>query len=114
MDSTQERRSRPRASVDLDMRYERDGFEHPAKLMNISITGVLLQTSRLCDPDDELLMSFRLPNAPDEISVAGRVAWGGSVEGESFGTFRIGVRFENMASPQKDQVKEFIQSVLAG
>lgn len=114
MDSVQDRRSRPRVEVNLEMKCEWDGGTTACNITNISMTGVLLKSSELHDPGDRLRMFFRLPGVSEEIDVMGHVAWGGAIEGESLGNYRIGVLFDDLNPRQKDLVEAYIQSIMNG
>jgi uncharacterized protein (TIGR02266 family) len=104
-----EKRRSVRVPVDFHASFNHDGKTVSGRVLNLSVDGVFLQTSRLLDSGDPINLTFDLMD--QEIQVKGRVVWGGSVE-NSAGTFGIGIHFEHISALQQAAIELFIRNLL--
>jgi PAS domain S-box-containing protein len=76
--------------------------------LNISIHGVLLETEAPLFVGSKLDLSFRLPDAAEDLKVVGHVV---REAGESEGRPRYGVRFVVLRGEARDRIHEFVEGI---
>ncbi|MCI0412387.1 PilZ domain-containing protein [bacterium] len=104
-----EKRRSVRVPVDFEASFTRGERTVAARVLNLSVDGVLLRTSEMLDSGDPIQLTFELVD--QEVQVKGRVVWGGSVE-DSGRTFGMGIHFENISAVQQAAIEQFIRNVL--
>ena len=77
--------------------------------LNLSISGMLIQTRKELQAGAKLDMRFMLPGQDGEINVVGQIMWS---MGEDTGTFRSGIQFIVMRNDARRRIAAFIDSIL--
>jgi Tfp pilus assembly protein PilZ len=72
-------------------------------ILDISEAGVFLETTRLLDIGEKVLLSFSLPKTDRSFRLPGRVVWK-NIHG-------IGVKFDVLTPLQNKQLKAFLKTV---
>ena len=99
-----ERRNAPRAPIKVQMEGRKNGDVFTGLSVNISETGVLIETGKKLDPGQNVTIHMILPNN-EEITGTGVVirneSWG-------FGKFGIAVHWD-LATDDRDRIAGIIQ-----
>jgi len=107
-----EKRGSLRLPVNLEAHFDHADKGYDGRILNISEEGVFLKSPRLFDPEDEIELSFQLPGRSGPLKVQGKVAWGGTIEGEGLTTFGLGVHFEDLPPSIQEDIDLFIRHLL--
>lgn len=97
-----ERRKNRRITVDLPVNYS---VNQKARVINLSICGLSLETGKFITKGVILFLSIFLPL--EELKVIGEVRW--SKTGDK-GKFENGVEFFFMDSTYKKKIKEYLET----
>lgn len=98
-----------RTLVKLELSIEKDEEVLLGHSLNVSKSGILVQTSHVLGPEAEVLLKFYLQHDPEPMSVESRV-----VRAEfTGGTPRYGMRFVGMAASHKERLERFIDRLRA-
>jgi hypothetical protein len=108
MNSTEKRKS-VRVPVDFPASFAHQNRNFPARVLNLSIDGAMVQAEQLIDAAQQLVLTFELP--AQEIRVKARVMWGESVDG-NIPAVGMGVLFEDMPALQRVAVEHYIRNLL--
>lgn len=104
-----EKRKSVRIPVDFPASFSHQRKNYPARILNLSVDGALLQADQLIDSGEQIQLSFELPE--QEIRLKAKVMWGNSVEG-NIQAFGMGVFFEDMPALQQAAVGLYIRNLL--
>ena len=104
-----EKRKSVRIPVDFPASFSHKNKNFPARILNLSIDGAMLQAEQLIDSAQQIQLTFELPE--QEIRVKARVMWGSIVEG-NIRAFGMGVSFEDMPALQRVAVELHIRNLL--
>jgi uncharacterized protein (TIGR02266 family) len=110
--SAEDKRKSARVPVDFEARFESAGRDYVGRVLNLSLDGLFLKTQQLFDTNDRLNLSFRLPGTLQTLNLNSRVIWGGSIEGSVARTFGLGVHFEEVPATVRQQLDNYIRSLL--
>jgi hypothetical protein len=104
-----EKRKSVRIPVDFPASFSYQKKNFPARVLNLSIDGAMLQAEQLIDTTEVLLLTFELPE--QEIRVKAKVMWGSLVEG-NIQASGMGVRFEDIPALQQAAIELYIRNLL--
>ncbi|MBI5971214.1 MAG: PilZ domain-containing protein [Deltaproteobacteria bacterium] len=93
--------TRYRVAEEMTLKYFFSGLNHVAKVVDISLTGVCLQTQDASSPKTGATIPLRFVDAGAEAVISGEVAWSGKAG-------LIGVRFTRLTKEQEDFIRELI------
>jgi len=74
-ESAVERRKYPRAVVSLAVKYSRDGNIETARALNISASGLLIETKTPVAVSERVKVAFKLPGTEEVIQTEAEVVW---------------------------------------
>lgn len=77
------------------------GSEFPATSINISETGICIQTSRALKPGDQLRLRVELPNLLEPFTTSGEVCWADT-------NGRVGIRFLNVRQNLGERLQQWL------
>jgi uncharacterized protein (TIGR02266 family) len=72
---TPERRKYPRAVVSLPVKYSKDGKAETARALNLSASGILIETSSPVAVSERLRVAFKIPGTEEAIQTDAEVVW---------------------------------------
>jgi len=70
-----ERRKYPRAVVSLAVKYSRDGNAETARALNLSASGLLIETKTPVPVSEKLKVAFKIPGTEEVIQTDAEVVW---------------------------------------
>jgi hypothetical protein len=108
MNITEKRRS-VRVPVDFTASFAHQNRNFPARVLNLSIDGAMVQAEQLIDTSHLMHLTFELP--AQEIRVKAKVMWGKLIEG-NLRVFGMGVHFEDMPALQQAAIELYIRNLL--
>lgn len=98
-----------RTLVKLELKIEKDEEVLLGHSLNVSRSGMLVQTSHVLGPEASCVLKFYLQHDPEPMSVESRV-----VRAEfTGGAPRYGMRFLKMAGSHKDRLERFLDRLRA-
>jgi uncharacterized protein (TIGR02266 family) len=112
MSTAEDKRKSARIPVDFEARFESVGRDYVGRVLNLSSDGLFIKTQQLFDTNDRLDFNFRLPGSLQPLELKARVIWGGSIEMPGIRTFGLGVRFEEVPATVRQQIDNYIRSLL--
>jgi uncharacterized protein (TIGR02266 family) len=68
-------RKHPRAAVSLMVTYSREGKVETARALNLSATGLLIETKRALPLSERLKVTFKVPGTEEVIQADAEVVW---------------------------------------
>ena len=104
-----EKRKSVRVPVDFPASFAHEKKNFPARVLNLSIDGAMVQAEQMIDTAQLIQLTFELPE--QELRVKARVMWGKLVEGD-IRTFGMGVRFEDIPALQQAAIELYIRNLL--
>jgi uncharacterized protein (TIGR02266 family) len=72
---TPERRKYPRAVVSLPVKYSKDGNVETARALNLSASGLLIETTSPVPVSEQLKVAFKIPGTEEAIQTDAEVVW---------------------------------------
>lgn len=104
--NTQEQRRAPRISINRSAKIAFQENEFPAKLLDISIVGSGILCSQAFNEDDNVIITFSLPNYDSDspLQIQSRVARVANVQRQ----YLVGLEFEPLDLHQNLVIKDFI------
>ena len=106
---TSEKRKSVRVPVDFPASFSYQSKNFPARILNLSIDGAMVQAEQLIDSGQQIQLTFELPE--HEVRVKAKVMWGGVVQG-NIRAFGMGVCFEDISALQRVAVELYIRNLL--
>jgi len=98
-----------RTLVKLELKIEQDDGFVLGHSLNVSKSGMLVQTSRVLAPEASVVLQFYLQHDPEPMKVESKV-----VRAEFTGGMpRYGVRFVTMANAHKERLERFLERLRA-
>jgi uncharacterized protein (TIGR02266 family) len=98
-----------RTLTKIDVSFENNGRFVLARSVNVSATGMLLETDRLLPADTRIRLHFYLPADPKPVEIYGHV-----MRAEFVGTMaKYGVRFVNPSDEDRDRIERFVHRLRA-
>lgn len=104
---TSEKRRSPRVSKTLEVSYSSDSTPTPARIDDLSATGMFVDTHHPLSVGQKIDFSFRLTEREGAIRGRGEVVWAEPMVG-------VGVRFTHMTPRDQQRIKFFVAAVLFG
>ncbi|HUL75081.1 MAG TPA: PilZ domain-containing protein [Vicinamibacterales bacterium] len=95
------RRASPRVALGVPVSYRSGQTIAGAVTLDVGKGGLAIRTMNPLAPGVEIQLKFRLPNAPEDIEAAGRVAWSDRKVG-------MGVQFERVTAADQAAIDAFI------
>ena len=95
------RRASQRVALGVPVSYRAGQTIAGAVTLDVGKGGLAIRTMNPLALGTEVLLKFRLPNAPDDIEAAGRVAWSDRKVG-------MGVQFERVAQDDQTAIDAFV------
>ena len=100
----------PRKKMNISVRFDRNGKDSQfGNLLNLSMTGMLLETHTPFKLSDLVPLSFRDPRKSNILELEGRIVREGKSSPE--GLNRYGVRFLEMCMKEKNDMKMLIKQI---
>ncbi len=105
----QNQRQAPRVSKTLEISYSAGSSPTPARIDDLSATGMFVDTHHPLTVGQSIDFSFRFTEIEDEAPVRGRgeIVWAEPMVG-------VGVRFTHMKPEDQERIKYFVAAVLFG
>lgn len=85
----------------LNVNYSTGGEEFKDYILNISTVGVFIETETIFKADQEMALTFKLPNYQQPLTLEASVAW--------IGKKGVGIRFINLSPYQEEIIRSFIE-----
>jgi len=101
-----DRRRHQRRHLRIEVQFGQDGPALSARISDISLTGLFIDTLTTLDVGEKIFFQFRLPNAEhnDPIEGEGIVAWKEEFVG-------MGIRFSRMRKSDWEILKTYIEQL---
>lgn len=106
-----ERRKKPRAVADLDMRFDVSGRSGLARIRDISASGVRCVTDRAMPLMTQVALVIQLPAGAGSREIACRGAVVRSAPDGRNSAFETAIFFTHMSDADRVDVEEFVSSV---
>lgn len=90
-----------RKNCQLDVVFSTRGQEHEDVIRNISTVGVFVETDTTLSIGQEMVLTFKLPNYQQPLTLDAHVAW--------IGGKGIGIQFTNLSSYQQEIIRAYIE-----
>jgi uncharacterized protein (TIGR02266 family) len=107
-EAAEARRAHPRHDVELEVSLESESNFYMGLTENLSEGGLFIATHVVRPIGTKVEVSFKLPHVADAIKVMGVVRWTREYSETSDTSPGMGVRFEQIAQKQVDQIREFL------
>ncbi len=104
-----EKRRAPRVAKTLEISYSCDSTPTPARIDDLSITGMFVDTHHPLTVGQSIDFTFNFTEIDEEAPIRGRgeVVWTEPMVG-------VGIRFTHMAGDDQERIKFFVAAVLFG
>ena len=100
-----ERRTAPRIEINVELEGRKNGDVFLGIAVNVSETGILIQTSKVLRPGDKITIRLVSPGLPEIVGI------GSVVRDADLGLGKQGYAVQwDLTSAQKDALREMIQS----
>ena len=108
--SGSERRKDARIPVDLDAQVRKGSDLYLAKVLNLSVSGMLLKVPVMFEEGDVISVNFHIPNSQSQVKAQARVMWKSRVENSP--AFGVGIQFEQIDMTDFGALGQFIYRAL--
>jgi len=100
----EDRRSAPRIEINVEMELRKNGDVFSGTSINVSETGILIQTCKILDPGAEVTVRVTFPGHDDVVGKGTVVRQ----EDQGFGKYALAVRWE-LTMRQKHALRKMVQ-----
>ena len=85
----------------LNANYSTGGKDFKDYILNISTVGVFIETEAAFTTDQEMVLTFKLPNYQQPLTLDASVTW--------IGDKGVGIRFTNLSPYQEEIIRSYIE-----
>ena len=100
-----ERRSSPRVEINVEMEVRQNGDVFSGTSVNVSEAGILIQTSKVLDPGDSVIVRVTSPGQDDIVGTGTVIRH----EDLGLGKHALAVQWE-LTIPQKHALRRMVQT----
>ena len=115
-DDHQDRRSSPRAPVDLDVEYRKLNAFFQDYTRNISKGGTFIRTGKPLEVGTEFNFKLTIPELPEPLSIRGRVQWVVSQENAGVDPSRadpgMGIQFIYGSDDERQRIESIVERLM--
>ena len=105
-----ERRNHERIKTNITIALKQTNFFIPARILNISSTGVFIQASEPQPQDSEISFTLLSPEDLEMVSVSGRVVW--SKRSSNSYPAGMGVELTDISDDKREKIRSLLQEHL--
>ncbi|MFV2082764.1 MAG: TIGR02266 family protein [bacterium] len=106
-----EQRRHPRAPIYVEVRYGKVTEDVTDHILNISRSGIFIETFSPNNPETFLKISFYLPDTGHTFEITGKVAWQRTAA-TAEGPPGMGIEFVDISEHDANILEDFVNSVL--
>jgi len=105
-----DRRTEPRADVDVEVHYRTAQEFVSAYSRNISGGGIFIKTQHPLPLNQTVRLRFTLPGITHQFQTGGIVVWSNPVSSRSFLPFGMGIKFLDLDPKPKQIIADFVKA----